>query len=454
MVLKRTESSTVGDAGGETMESIECGAEVAKEFAFRDGYRNLNHGSFGTYPTAIRSVLRHYQDEAEAKPDKFIRYDYPKLLDESREAVANYLNAPVSTCVFIPNATTGLNTVLRNMVYEPGDVIIYFATIYGACEKTVDYITETTPAESRKIEYSYPVSDQFLCDAFEEAVTAIKAAGKVPKLAIFDTIASLPGVRMPFEALTALCHKHNVLSCIDGAHGIGHIPLDLTALDPDFFFSNCHKWLHVPRGCAVFYVPERNQGLLRSTLPTSHGFVPLPKGEGGFVNNPLPPSGKSAYITNFEFVGTIDNSPYLCIPAALEWRSKLTWKGMKGEEAVMAYTHQLSREAGKTVASVLGTEVMENEEGTLGNCNLSNVRLPLSFGDIADDDHRKAVKVAQWIAKTLVEEYNTFIAIIFYGGAWWVRLSSQVYLTAEDFEWGAGVLKELCARVSTGEWMR
>ncbi|KAK4541681.1 hypothetical protein LTR36_007825 [Oleoguttula mirabilis] len=451
MVLKPTQPSS---AGGEIekMESIECGKEVVKQFSFGDGYRNLNHGSYGTYPLPIRSVLRHYQDEAEARPDKFIRYDYPKLLDESRAAVAKYLNAPVSTCVYITNATTGLNTVLRNLVYETGDVIIYFATIYGACEKSIDYITETTPAESRKIEYTYPISDQTLCDLFEEAISATKAAGKVPKLAIFDTIVSLPGVRMPFEALTALSHQHGLLSCIDGAHGIGHIPLDLTALDPDFFFSNCHKWLHVPRACAVFYVPERNQHLLRSTLPTSHGFAPLPKGSEAVINNPMPPSGKSAYITNFEYVATLDNSPYLCIPAALEWRSRLSWQGKKGEEAIMAYTIHLAREAGKTVSSILSTEVMENKEGTLSHCNFANVRLPLASSAVAGSDRGKAVRVAQWMEKVLVEEYNTFIAIIFYEGAWWVRLSSQVYLTVEDFEWAAGMLKTVCERVEAGEW--
>jgi selenocysteine lyase/cysteine desulfurase len=48
------------------------------------------------------------------------------LLDESRAAVAKILNAPVEGVVFVPNATTGVNTVLRNIVWNKGDEILYF----------------------------------------------------------------------------------------------------------------------------------------------------------------------------------------------------------------------------------------------------------------------------------------------------------------------------------------
>lgn len=351
----------------------------------------------------------------------------------------------------MPNATTGVNTVLRNLVFAPGDVIFYFATIYGACEKTVTYITETTPAESRKIEYTYPLSDADLCGAFEKAIQEVKDAGQNPKIAIFDTVVSLPGVRMPFERLTSLCKDNGILSLIDGAHCVGHIPIDLTKLDPDFFVSNCHKWLFVPRGCAVMYVPVRNQHLIRSTLPTSHGFTPLPNG-GAAISNPLPPSKKSSFITNFEFVGTIDNAPYMCIPAGIKFRESCTWQGKSGESAIMSFNQDQARKAGVLVSKILGgTEVLENEEGTLGNCCLSNVKLPLEFATVAGGDKAKAVKIAQWIAEILVTEYETFIAILFYADAWWVRLSGQVYLDMSDWDWAGHTLKEVCARVEKGE---
>lgn len=198
-------------------------------------------GSFGTYPAPIRSRMHYFQDLAEASPDQFIRYDYPRRLDESRQAMADYLNVPVETVVFLPNATTGINTVLRNLIFEKGDRIIYFSTIYGACEKTIDYISETTPAVGVKVEYTYPISDEKMLEKFGEIVKGEKQAGNNVRVALFDTVASLPGVRMPFERLTEVCKEEGILSLIDGAHGAGHLPLDLGKLQPDFFVSNCHK---------------------------------------------------------------------------------------------------------------------------------------------------------------------------------------------------------------------
>jgi selenocysteine lyase/cysteine desulfurase len=151
------------------------------------------------------------------------------------------LNAPSETLVFLPNTTTGINTVLRNLVFEEGDHILYFATIYGACERTVSYITETTPAQAVKIEYTNPVEDDWIVKQFQDKVKEVEAKGGRVRVAILDTVVSMPGVRMPFERLTTACKELGVLSCIDGAHGVGHVELDLGKLDPDFFLSNCHK---------------------------------------------------------------------------------------------------------------------------------------------------------------------------------------------------------------------
>lgn len=241
-------------------EIVPFGKEMRKRhFLFEDGFVNLNHGrhlapsisfsqgtdqegSFGTYPKDIRKKLRYFQDIAEAAPDRFIRYEYPRLLDESRSAMAEFLSVPVEEVVFVPNATTAVNVVLRNLEYQEGDLIVYLDPIYGACEKTISYVTATTPARSVKVDFTYPIDDDELISKFSATLAA--NSGKV-RVALFETVASLPGVRLPFERLAATAKSYGVLTLIDGAHGVGHLPLDLTRLAPDFFVSNCHKYVLV-----------------------------------------------------------------------------------------------------------------------------------------------------------------------------------------------------------------
>lgn len=327
---------------------------------------------------------------------------------------------------------------MRNLaqLFTPNDAIIYFANIYSSFENTLTYLSETSGVSLSKIQYTHPVSDAYICTAFEEAITHLKANGKTPRLAVFDTVTSIPATRMPFETLTSLCRAHAILSCIDGAHGIGQLPLQLSHLDPDFLLSNCHKWLHVPRPCAVLYVPLRNQHYLRSTLPVGVGFVARP--------------GEPEFVRNFASVGTMDDSAYLSIQAALAWRAKVTWEGQRGEEAVMGYIRDLAMEGGRLVAKILQTEILDNEEGTLSNCALVNVRLPLSIAEVAGDDAGELRRIAAWMMKVVTLEYETAVEVFVYNDKIWVRLCAQVYLMLKDFERAGKILQGVCERVKRG----
>jgi selenocysteine lyase/cysteine desulfurase len=210
------------------------------------------------------------------------------------------------------------------------------------------------------------------------------------------------------------------------------------------------RWLYVPRGCAVFYVPVRNQHHVPSTLPTSHGFVP----KQAKINSPLPKSSKSPFVANFEFVGTIDIAPYLCIPTALKWREELG-----GEEVVRNYCTTLVQSAAKHVSELLGTEVLDNKTGTLNQCAMANVRLPISVAKAQEVAAKSGLAkdevglvVRDWMCSVFLSDYGTFIQTFFYDGAWWGRLSGQVYLDMRDFEWAAQTLKTVCERVENGEW--
>jgi len=177
-------------------------------------------GSFGGYPRTIRQTLRNYQDRAEAEPDNFIRYIYPDLLRKSRALVADVLHCPVEELVLCPNVTTATNTVLHNIRWQPGDKIVYTSGVYGALEKTIDYIVEANPEiESVRIELDMPQADDKILDLFRDTLKQQKekcereGRGQV-RIAVFDTIVSMPGLRMPFERLVPLCREAGVLSLV------------------------------------------------------------------------------------------------------------------------------------------------------------------------------------------------------------------------------------------------
>jgi hercynylcysteine S-oxide lyase len=203
---------------------------------------------------------------------------------------------------------------------------------------------------------------------------------------------------------------------------------------------------------------------MRSSLPTSHYFKPLPRPGVSPANNPLPPTGKSDFVSQFEFVGSVDNGPFLCVPEALRFRREVCG----GEEAIMNYCFDLARDGGRLVAQILGTEVMDNEDHTLTHqCCMVNVRLPLEVVDDRDEVNEsskgvpasdantiaivpssQASTVTHFLTSACVTEYSTFIALIFYRNAWWARFSAQIYLELADFEYGAQVLKTLCQKVA------
>lgn len=218
---------------------------MRQHFLFANGYRPLNHGSFGAFPREIQAHQRELQSETEARPDTFIRYTYPNLLKESRSALAPLLGADIGEVVLIPNATTGVNTVLRNIPFLPGDIIFYFSTIYRACENTIQSLQNTNPVSSYKIDIEYPITDDEIIRRFRSSFGEVKFLGRRPKLAIFDTVLTFPGVRFPWERLVVNCKELGVMSLIDGAHGIGHIDLThMGKVGPDFLITNCHKYAH------------------------------------------------------------------------------------------------------------------------------------------------------------------------------------------------------------------
>lgn len=215
-----------------------------------------------------------------------------------------------------------------------------------------------------------------------------------------------------------------------------------------------NRWLHTPRGCAIFYVPFRNQHVIRSTIPTSKGFHASPDDGTDGISTVAQEPGRFGDL--FKWTATVDQTPYLTVPEAIKFRNDICG----GETAIREYCFKLARDGGQLIANFLGTETMPTSREGSNQCCLTNVRLPVHFSrqeplDVNANDILDAAngeKIVTWLQECAMCEYNTWIPAKFYGGAIWVRLSAQIYLELKDFEWAGGVLKELCVRAQKGEW--
>ena len=222
--------------------------------------------------------------------------------------------------------------------------------------------------------------------------------------------------------------------------------MNILCLSADYFLDI--RWFFTPRASAALIVAERCQHLIRSTVPTSHGFRPKPRKGQRIINNPFPPAIGSPFKELYGFVGTTNNDAYLTVATAMEFREKVCG----GEPNIMDYCIRLAKDGGELVAQILGTEVLRNKSGSSMQCAFANVRIPIEYGNgpgkipLADIG-----KVAQFIA-TESAKLQTFFTIILFQGAHWWRISAQCYLEMADIEWGANKMKELCERAKKSEY--
>jgi len=192
-----------------------------------------------------------------------MRVEYMPKLVALRMRLAQLVGADPADVVMTNNATTAINTAIHALdaLWQKGDKIVYVnSTIYDACGALLQYVVDAHPELELglvPVQVTYPVSHAELVAAAKRAVEAEQAKGGTIRMAFIDAISSVPGVVVPWEELVKLFKQHNIITLVDAAHQIGQLPVNLRESEPDFWASNCHKWLHGHRGCAVLYAAKK-----------------------------------------------------------------------------------------------------------------------------------------------------------------------------------------------------
>src|ERR1039458_9736026 len=97
----------------------------------------LNHGSFGACPKPVLELQSELRRGMEAEPVQFLWRRYEERLEPARAAVARFVGARPRDLVFVTNATTGVNAVMRSLKLRRGDEVLTTNHDYNACHNVL-----------------------------------------------------------------------------------------------------------------------------------------------------------------------------------------------------------------------------------------------------------------------------------------------------------------------------
>jgi isopenicillin-N epimerase len=251
---------------------------------------HLNHGSFGACPVPVFEEYQRLQLELERGPTDFFTRriarwfwngkEEPGRLAEARAALAAFVGARADDLVFVPNATSGLNAVIRSLRLGPDDEVLTTAHEYGAITRTWEF------AGARLV----------VCEP-EELVARI---GPRTRAVSVSHITSPTALLFPVAEICAAARRAGVLAIVDGAHAPGHVPLDLEAIGADVYAGNCHKWMCAPKGAGFLWARPEHQGWI-APLVVSWGY-----------------REDADFAERHGWAGTRDPAAYLTVPKAIE----------------------------------------------------------------------------------------------------------------------------------------
>jgi cysteine desulfurase/selenocysteine lyase len=204
----------------------------------------LDSAATSQTPTPVIDAVVAYYTEARASVH---RGTYPlaaestERFEGARERIAAWLGWPARDTVFTRNATEALNLVARGLRLGPGDKVVI---------TEMEHHSNLVPWQMTGAELVYLAVDGEGKISLDE-LDAVLAAGGVKVVSIAH-VSNVLGTINPVAEVVAKARAAGAISVVDGTQAVPQLPVDLAAIDADFYAWTGHK-AYGPTGIGVLH---------------------------------------------------------------------------------------------------------------------------------------------------------------------------------------------------------
>lgn len=338
------------------------------------------------------------------------------LQEASRRSVAEFINAASpEEVIFTRGTTEGINLVASSFggEFRDGDEIILTVMEHHANIVPWQLLRRHADIRIRVV----PITDDGALDLEEYR----RLFNPRTRLASFCHVSNVLGTLNPVAEMIAIAHSHGVPVLVDGAQAAPHFPVDVRALDADFYVFSSHK-MYGPTGIGVLY-GKRD---LLEKMPPYQG--------GGEMIKHVSFEHTTFADLPFKFeAGTPDYVGIGAFPKALDFIRRTGWNTISGQEKMLLEfaTEEMKRIPGMKIYGTTPDKeaVISFNVGTIHNYDLG----------LMLDRQGIAVRTGHHCAQPLMERL---------GVPGTVRASFAVYNTLRDAELFIEALRKAVAMLS------
>ncbi len=317
----------------------------------------LAHAAVSPVSTPVRqAVLAVLDDYARLGVGAFP----PWIVQRQRlkETIARLLHAEADDLALVQSTTAGLMALALCLDWRPGDRVVLTQGEFPA---------NVTPwqqaAKQFELEIVWlPQPDPHAIDAWLAALETALNGGHVRVVAV-SAVQFQTGLRMPLEAIAALCQGAEAELVVDAVQAFGAVPLDVQRLGIDYLACGAHKWCNGLEGAGFLYVaPQRIAALqprMAGWLSHEDGLGFLFRGAGLLLHD-RPIRQRADFLE----IGNLSTASFAGMGAAVDLLETL------GIDAI--YTHvQPILDALEVPLVALGFTSMRARDPGLRSCTLS-----------------------------------------------------------------------------------